>query len=432
MDFHTDTPLPETAVVRQTLSRGAVDDVAGSTAAALDDLSFEAPTTPGKRVAVAVGSRGIRHLGTVVERCLQYLKELGLQPFILPAMGSHGGATPEGQRQVLEKYGISETRLQVPVDADMTAAEIGRLECGMPIYFARSALDADYVVVINRVKPHTKFRAPVESGLCKMLTIGLGKAVGAETFHRWAVSHSFGIIEQAAEVVLKKIPLLFGLALVEDGYGDLESVTAVGPETLIEADKTLLKKAAALMGRIPFDGIDILVIDQIGKDISGIGMDSNVTGRHRDIVGDFYTAPHVKRIFVRELSPASDGNANGIGLADVTTRRLVEAVDRLKTYKNSVTAISPEKAAIPIYFETDREALAVCAATAGLEQPADARLVRIKNTKSLEVLEVSRALEKKIAANPNLEQVTPWRTMEFDEQGNLSALSLKQGTESRE
>ena len=173
------------------------------------------------------------------------------------------------------------------------------------------------------------------------------------------------------------------------------------------------------MARIPFDGIDILVIDQIGKDISGIGMDSNVTGRHRDIVGDFYTAPHIKRIFVRELSPASDGNANGIGLADVTTRRLVDAVDRQKTYKNAVTAISPEKAAIPIYFETDREALAVCAATAGLESLAAARLVRIQNTKSLELLEVSRALETEIAANPNLEQVTSWREMRFDGKGNL-------------
>jgi hypothetical protein len=376
---------------------------------------------------VAVGSRGIRHLGTVVEECLQYLKGLGLRPFIVPAMGSHGGATPEGQRRVLEKYGITEARLQVPVEADMSVAEIGRLACGMPIYFAQTARDADYVVPINRVKPHTKFRAPVESGLSKMLTIGLGKAVGAETFHRWAVSRSFGIIEEAAGIVLKRSRILFGLALVEDGYGDLQTVAGVLPQDLIETDKKLLKEAATSMARIPFDGIDILVVDQIGKDISGIGMDSNVTGRHRDIVGDFYTAPHVKRIFVRDLSPASDGNANGIGLADVTTRRLVDAVDRQKTYKNAVTAISPEKAAIPIYYDTDREALAVCAATAGLESLEGARLVRIKNTKTLEVLEVSRALEKEVAADPNLEQVSGWRRMGFDEKGNLVEMPTAKG-----
>ena len=419
MDNHPQTHLPETAIVRQTLCRGAIEDVAGSTAAALGGLRFREPPQDGRRVAVAVGSRGIRHLGTVVEQCLQYLKGLGLRPFIIPAMGSHGGATPEGQRRVLSTYGITQDRLQVPVDADMAVAEIDQLECGMPVYFARTALDADYVVLINRVKPHTKFRAPVESGLCKMLTIGLGKAAGAEAYHRWAVSRSFSIIEEAAGVILKKVGILFGLALVEDGYGDLQTVSAVLPQHLIETDKKLLKEAAASMARIPFDGIDILVIDQIGKDISGIGMDSNVTGRHRDIVGDFYTAPHIKRIFVRELSPASDGNANGIGLADVTTRRLVDAVDRQKTYKNAVTAISPEKAAIPIYFETDREALAVCAATAGLESLAAARLVRIQNTKSLELLEVSRALETEIAANSNLEQVTSWREMRFDGKGNL-------------
>jgi hypothetical protein len=278
--------------------------------------------------------------------------------------------------------------------------------------------------VINRVKPHTKFQADVESGLCKILTIGLGKAEGAREFHRQAVRHGFGIIEAAARLVLDRCPILFGLALLEDGFGDLARAQAVLPSDIPNAEKKLLKNAAAMMGRIPFDGIDILVVDKFGKDISGIGMDSNVTGRHRDLVGDFCTARHAKRIFVRELSSGSDGNGNGIGLADVTTRRLVEALDMQKTYKNAVTAISPEKAAIPLTVETDREAIAICAATAGLAQPADARLVRILDTKHLAVMQVSRALAAEVQANPDLCEASRWSPMAFDGDGNLLPFPL--------
>jgi hypothetical protein len=184
-------------------------------------------------------------------------------------------------------------------------------------------------------------------------------------------------------------------------------------------EKTLLKQASAMMARIPFDNLDVLVIDRIGKEISGIGMDSNVTGRHRDLVGDFHAAPHPRRIFVRELSPASDGNANGIGLADATTRRLVDALDREKTYRNAITAISLEKAAIPAYFESDREALEVCARSAGLESVQQARLVRILDTKHLEILQVSESLQPDIDSEPNLQQLTPWQPLAFDAHGNL-------------
>jgi hypothetical protein len=301
----------------------------------------------------------------------------------------------------------------------MAVACIDRLANGTRIFFSRQALAADHIVVINRVKPHTKFRADIESGLCKMLTIGLGKVDGATEFHRQAVRHGFGIIEDAARLVLDRCPVLFGLALLEDGCGDLSQVKALMPADIPTVEKKLLTIAAHMMGRIPFDDVDILVVDRFGKDISGIGMDSNVTGRHRDLVGDFFTAPHVKRIFVRDLSPGSDGNGNGIGLADVTTRRLVDALDMKRTYRNSVAAISPEKAAIPLTVENDREAIVICAATAGLDSPATVRLVRIRDTKHLEVMEVSEALSEEVRSNPRLKRESPWGPMAFDGDGNL-------------
>jgi len=410
---------PDVALVQQYLHASELEDVPCAVIDTLITSPVLKMTKAGDKVAVAIGSRGIKHIDVVVFHCLQFLKENGLNPFIVPAMGSHGSATSAGQRAVLEKLGISESSMGVPVLSDMGVECIGELPNGLKIYFSKSALIADHVVVINRIKPHTKFEAEIESGLCKMLTIGLGKAIGAAEFHRCAVKQSFKLIENAAEVVLKKSRLLFGLALLEDGYGNLSHIEAIPASTLLLREKALLKKASAMMGQIPFDFLDILIIDTIGKDISGIGMDSNITGRHRDIVGDFNASPHVKRIFVRELSPGSGGNGNGIGLADVTTNRLINALDIEKTYMNAITAVSPEKVAIPMHFEDDRTCLDVCFKTIGLKLTEDVRLVRIKDTMSLEYLLVSRALENEVMANTNLKQITPWAPIAFNEKGNL-------------
>ncbi|MDO9262545.1 MAG: DUF362 domain-containing protein, partial [Desulfosalsimonadaceae bacterium] len=242
--------------------------------------------------------------------------------------------------------------------------------------------------------------------------------------HQRAVDHTFGIIESTAAILLKKIKILFCIALLEDGYGKLAQVETLFPGNLILQEKALLKKAGAMMGRIPFDPIDVLIVDQIGKDISGIGMDSNVTGRHRDLVGDTMAAPHVKRIFVRDLSAASDGNANGIGLADFTTRRLVERMDRELTYVNSLAAISPEKAAIPVYFDSDRQCLDACARTCGRPNPDELRVVRIKNTSSLKYLQVSRSLEKEVLdSHDHLSFVSPWQGLVFDGLDNVTEFS---------
>jgi hypothetical protein len=334
-------------------------------------------------------------------------------------MGSHGGNTPEGERSVLARLGIDESRMKVPILPSKDVVSIGSLDIGIPILMDKGAAEADHIVVINRVKPHTKFHGPIESGLTKMLTVGLGKDKGAGTYHKAAVQHTFSILHDAARHILEERSVLFGLAILEDGHKNVSQIRAVGPENWHQAESKLLEEARVMVPRIPFDAIDVLIVDEIGKEISGIGMDSNVTGRHRDIVGDFFTPPHAKRIFVRNLSPESDGNANGIGLADVTTQRLVDAIDFEKTYQNALTAISPEKAAVPIHFETDRECVETCLNTIGMVESDAARIVRIKNTATLETLWISRALEVEASSNPDIQVPGTWAPMRFDDEGNL-------------
>jgi len=420
---HSVINFPDMAFVKQTIHRTPILDISNIVDSSLSNLSVFHETNSGGTVAVAVGSRGINKIDKVVNASIQFLKRKGFKPFIIPAMGSHGGATAAGQKEVLAKLGITEDTMEAPIVADMDVECISEISQGPKIFIPKKALEADHIVIINRVKPHTKFSADIESGLCKMLTVGLGKAQGAAEFHSSAVNHSFQIIEDAAKVVLYKCRILFGLALIEDGCGNLAHIEAVMPDLFIDQEKNLLKKSYTMMGCIPFDNIDILIVDFIGKDISGIGMDSNITGRHRDITGDFNTAPHVKRIFVRDLSPDSDGNGNGIGLADVTTNRLVEALDLKKTYINALSAISPEKAAIPMHFDNDRESMEASMLTVGLNSPDNARIVRIKNTADLEIMQVSSALEQEIIANKELKQITPWQSVQFDKNGNLSGTS---------
>ncbi len=411
--------FPEMALVRQKLHAEKLEDIPASVDKALQGLQLASIVKRGESVAVAVGSRGISHISLIVSECLKSLKEVGLEPFIVPAMGSHGGNTSEGERLVLARLGITESFLDTPIVAAADVVEIGTLDIGIPMLMDRRAAEADHIVVINRVKPHTKFRGLIESGLTKMLTIGLGKGQGAALYHRAAVQHTFVILQDAAQNILGNRSVLFGLAILEDGYRNVSRVRAVRSESWLESERALLEEARIMMPSIPFDPIDVLIIDEIGKEISGIGMDSNVTGRHRDIVGNFFNAPHPRRIFVRDLSSESDGNANGIGLADVTTRRLVDALDLEKTYTNALTAISPEKAAIPMYFESDRECIEACLNTIGMVRPEEARITRIKNTATLETLWVSRALESDVTSNPNLKILGEWQPMAFDKKDNL-------------
>ena len=409
--------MPLVAPYRQSFNLSPLADPEASLARALTPLSA-ASVRPGQRVVVAVGSRGIRCLPALVKTAVDVLRAAGAFPVVVPAMGSHGGGTGAGQQEVLAGLGITEAAVGAAIDAQ--EATVALDPSGAPrILFSRSALNADHLVVINRIKPHTKFRAPIESGLCKMLTIGLGNRAGAVDYHRAAVDRGFGIIETSARKILERVNLLCGIALIEDAQGNLADLKALAPHRLIEEEKALLRQATGLMARIPVDGIDILVVDRIGKDISGIGMDSNVTGRHRDITGDFFEHPHVRRIFVRDLSPGAGGNGNGIGLADFTTRRLLDALDMEKTRVNALAAISPEKAALPMAFDTDRRALDASFRTCGRASAEDARLVRIQSTRDLAVLVMSQAMAADAEAIPELVRIGPWQPLAFDAAGNL-------------
>jgi hypothetical protein len=376
----------------------------------------------GARIAVGVGSRGIAGLAEVVRAVVARLRELGARPFLVPAMGSHGGATPEGQRAILEGYGVGEAASGAPVRASMETRVVGETEDGVPVHFSVEALDSDGVLVVNRVKPHTDFGGPLGSGLLKMLAIGLGKQAGASACHRALarLGHE-RVIRTAARVVLAKVPVLGGVALVEDARHRLVRVEAVPAARLEAREPELLAEARRLMGRLPFEEVDLLVVDRIGKDVSGAGMDPNVIGRGVHGYSSRLTEkpPVVRRILVLDLTPVTHGNAIGIGMADFTTSRVVRAFDRESSYMNALTALSIQAIKIPPHFETDREALDQALASLALPDPARARVVRIRDTLALETVEVSEVLLEEARGRADLEILRGPAPVRFDAEGRL-------------
>ena len=417
MDF------PNMVRLRQTFDRTMVADIPGAIQAELKKLALERRIRPGQRIALTGGSRGVANIALILKTVVDYLKSLGARPFIFPAMGSHGGATAEGQTAMLAHYQVTEAFTGAPVLSSMDTVEISRTQDGVPVFIDKSAFEADGIIVVNRIKPHTKFKASIESGLMKMMAIGMGKQKGAEYYHKAAIQYTFPkIIVDAGREVLKKAPILCGLGLVENGYDQTAVIAALLPEELEEREKELLVLAKRMMPRLPFTEIDLLIIDEMGKDISGTGIDPNITGRNRDILGVFPHPVNAKRLFVGDLTPSSGGNAIGIGFADVTTKRLVDKIDRLSTYMNCITGISLEKAAIPMHFETDRECIRVALGSVGLIPPERSRVVRIKNTLQLDEVEVSEIYKDEITNRPDLEILAGPRPMSFDDWGNLVPL----------
>jgi hypothetical protein len=417
--------FPNMYRIRQTFDRTSVGDIREAIRAELIKLPLRETVRPGDRVAITAGSRGISNIALILKTIVEYLNLLGAKPFLFPAMGSHGGATAEGQVALLKHYQITEDVIKSPILSSMEVMEIGKIEGGVPVYIDKNALQADHIIVVNRIKPHTKFKGPIESGLMKMIAIGMGKQKGADLYHKAAIEHTFPkIIVDAARVVLKKAPILSGLGIVENGYDETAKVAGLIPEEIEAKEKNLLSLAKRMMPKLPFDDIDLLIVDEMGKDISGVGMDPNITGRNRDIIGTFSHPTRVKRLFVRDLTASSNGNAIGIGLADLTTKRLVEKINYLATHINCITAISLEKGAIPIYFETDQEAISVALNSLGLIQPERCRVVRIKNTLQLDEVEVSEAYKDELLGRFDLEILDGPYLMGFGSWGDLLALQL--------
>jgi Lactate racemase N-terminal domain len=405
-------PLPRMARVRQQLPDEHLPDAAGAVRAALANGLLSARIKPGQRVAITAGSRGIADIQTVIRTVVEELRAVGAQPFVVPAMGSHGGATVEGQRAVLAEYGITEPEVGAPILATMETVEVGALEDGTPCYMDRNAWEGDAVVVVGRVKAHTAFRADIESGLCKMLAIGLGKQRGADTNHARGLAET---IPAAASVILSTGKVALGLGLVENAYHKLHTVRAVGPDAFHDADRELLRLANGLLPRVPFDELDLLIVDELGKNVSGSGMDYNVVGMWRRIGGE--RRPLFKRIAVLDITPQSEGNGLGVGIADFTTRRLFEQLDLQKTYMNGLTANAYDAIKIPIVMASDREACEAALKAANATGPA--RVAWIKNTLELQELLVSEALLPEVERIPTLVVDGPASDLEIDDAGSF-------------
>jgi hypothetical protein len=406
--------------VRQTFARQRVTDIPRAVAERLAAANL--PVKRGETVAVGAGSRGIANIDVIVGATVRYLRDLGARPFVFPAMGSHGGGTAEGQLDVLAHYGITEATMGCPVRATMDVVQVGEA-LGLPVWLDKFASEADWIGVVNRVKPHTDFKGSIESGLFKMMTIGLGKWKGAVQYHRANVTHSYEtVITSVGREVLAKARIGFGLGIVENGYDETGHIEAFNAATLEEGERRLLKDAREWMARLPFKQIDILVVEEIGKNISGSGMDTNVIGRPTNPHEPFPADPKILWIVALDITEDSYGNATGIGNADFTTRRLVERIDMKPTLINCITACSPGMAKVPATYETDREAIETALSCIGLTTPENARVIRIKNTLMLGEIEVSEAYLPEIAKRGDLSPLGDPTLLRFDVAGTLARL----------
>lgn len=398
---------------RQDLPKEALGDLDGEIRRALAGAGLDQVVKPGMRVALTAGSRGIAEIPRILAIVVRAVREAGGDPFIVPAMGSHGGATVEGQLEVLQGYGIDEQSIGAPIRATMDTVEFGQTASGATLHQDRHAAEADATIVVARVKAHTSFRSDIESGLCKMLSIGLGKQRGAESVHAHDLPES---IKQVASLAIDRSNVALGLALVENASHQIYLVRAVRPAQFHDTDRELLKLSNSLLPRIPFDELDVLIVSELGKNISGTGMDPNVIGMWRR-TGDPPTAPLYRRIVVLDVTPESDGNALGIGLADFTTDRLVKKMDLRKSYMNALTADGLVTVRLPLILGSDREAIEVALKSSGAN--GGGRLVWIRNTLALAEMFISEALVREAAQSGALELLDEPRPLNFDEDGNL-------------
>jgi hypothetical protein len=386
----------------------------------LESIKIHQLIKPGSRIAITAGSRGVSNIDRVLKDLVYVLKENSAEPFLVPAMGSHGGGTAEGQIEILESLNITEDTIGAPIISSMEVVEIGKSSFGFPVLVDKHAAEADGIIVVNRIKPHTEFHGPIESGLMKMMAIGLGKHKGCIEVHQQTVNYGYReVIPEIGRVILEKLPILFGVALVENVYEETALVQVIFPSQFLEEEKKLLVSAKKLMARLPFDKLDILIVDEMGKNISGTGIDTNIIGRIMFIGEKEPESPKITRIVVLDLTEESHGSAVGIGLADYTTERLVNKIDNYATVINCMAANTPEKGRIPITLKTDREAVDAAFATIGAVEPGRARVVHIKNTLEIAEFNISESLIKEVEGIENLRLKQELGPISFDSQGNI-------------
>jgi hypothetical protein len=412
----------ELAPVRQQLYSAPLADVPGAVRSALEAAGLADVVRPGQRIAVTAGSRGIGNITLILKTVVAALRERGAEPFVVPAMGSHGGATDAGQAALLaDTFGIHALGVGAPVLSSMEVVELGRTpERGIPVYLDRNAAAADGIVVVNRVKAHTDFRGPWESGLLKMIAIGLGKRAQAESIHAhgaWGLRH---LIPEVARAKIALSPIRIGLAILEDGYDETCAIVGL-PAAAIEAEEPpLLERAKTTMARLPFPELDLLIIDQIGKEISGAGLDPNVIGRLRIEGEPEPESPRVERILLRDLTELTHGNGVGTGLADIITRRLLDKIDWEVTNTNSIVSGFTMRTTIPIVAENDREAIGAALFLLRRRPPAELRVARIRDTLHLERLQASPPLLHEDLRAVGVVVEGPAAPLRFDSAGNIA------------
>jgi hypothetical protein len=412
--------FPKMVRIRQCFSTKPVTDIPAAVRAELNRIEPAKTIGKGQTVAITAGSRGISNLASVMGEVVRQLKKIGARPFIIPAMGSHGGATARGQQKILAHYGVTKEAMGVPIKSSMQVVQVGTTAQGIPVYLDRYASRADHIVVLNRVKPHTDFKGKIESGLMKIMAIGLGKQQGADLYHNAIVRLGhYPVLTSVARVILQKCPIAFGLALVENQRDETEIIRAIPAADIEKTEVQLLRKAKRLLPQIPFSPIDLLIVDWMGKEISGTGMDQNVIGRTVISYHGPDTNIDILRIFVRDLTADSEGNATAIGNADFTTQRLVDKIDRHSTYMNAFTSSCPEAVRIPPYFKSDREVIKTALGTIGLVEPPNARIVHIRDTLHLEEMYISQAMVKEAKESKEIRIVGKQRPLKFDKGGNL-------------
>ncbi|MEN6601997.1 MAG: hypothetical protein ABFD86_06230 [Bryobacteraceae bacterium] len=416
-------PFCPAFLVRQNFPDRTLQDIPGTVRRELEQAGFSSRLKPGSRVAIGVGSRGISNLSLIVRAVVDFWKSAGMRPFIFPAMGSHGGATAEGQAGVLAHFGITESAMGCPVVSSLEVVRLAKTPEGIATSMDRSAFESDGVMLIGRVKWHTDFSGKIESGLYKMMAIGLGKLDGAQRYH--AYGHKIGlerVIRSVGRQVLASGKILGGLAILEDAYHHTAQLTAVPVEVMEKKEEELLELVKSWMGRIPIPEFDILIMDEVGKNISGAGMDTKVVNRSMyGVYNAWENGPKTERIFVRDLSEMTYGNAVGFGLSDVVTDRLVSKIDWKVTLINSLTASTPNSIRTPIHFPSDRQCLETIWVTVGKFEQETVSYVWIRNTLELTPLVVSENLRADVERNPLLEIVGQARELEYDSAGNLKS-----------
>lgn len=413
--------FPKMIRIRQNFNASFIKDIPQEIAAQISHLELDKKVREGESVAVACSSRGIANYSTIVRATILSLKQMGVKPFIFPAMGSHGAVTGEGQKKILENYGITEESMGVPIRSSLKVVKFGETEDNIPIFIDKMAAEADHIVLINRIKHHTEFDHEIESGLMKMMAIGLGKEKGASLYHKAFMIHGYPrVILTVARKVLQSGKILFGAGIVENGYSQTAGIGILKAEELEEKEKNLLKEAKRLSPRLPFDNVDVLIIDEMGKDISGTGFDSKVVGRIlMPLVAKEPETPKVKRILVCDLTRNTEGNADGVGIADFVTQRLVDRIDMKALYVNALAGAEPEHAKIPMALANDKKAIDAAIGSVGLIPPEELKIIRIKNTLQLFEVDVSPVYADELSSRDDLEIIAEKRSMAFDRHGNL-------------